>query len=155
MKVTLIGSHLCPDTLYAINELAATAQLTFREGMEYESMEYAEDGSVVYRTPTGTTAENIILEGADVVSATPAMTQDETTGCLLFWRTALPLWTWRKFWHGSDHILHTKGAYRNQCGTPLLISHLDNSPHLPYLAAMRSPFSATRAPVRPAPRRFR
>ena len=23
MKVTLIGSHLCPDTLYAINELAA------------------------------------------------------------------------------------------------------------------------------------
>ena len=48
--------------------------------MEYESMEYAEDGSVVYRTPTGTTAENIILEGSDVVSATPAMTQDETTG---------------------------------------------------------------------------
>ena len=30
--------------------------------------------------PTGTTAENIILEGSDVVSATPAMTQDETTG---------------------------------------------------------------------------
>lgn len=23
MKITLIGSHLCPDTLYAINELAA------------------------------------------------------------------------------------------------------------------------------------
>lgn len=60
------------DPEEAINELAATAQLTFREGMEYESMEYAEDGSVVYRTPTGTTAENIILEGADVVSATPA-----------------------------------------------------------------------------------
>ena len=68
------------DPEEAINELAATAQLTFREGMEYESMEYAEDGSVVYRTPTGTTAENIILEGSDVVSATPAMTQDETTG---------------------------------------------------------------------------
>ena len=68
------------DPEEAINELAATAQLTFREGMEYESMEYAEDGSVVYRTPTGTTAENIILEGADVVSATPAMTQNETTG---------------------------------------------------------------------------
>ena len=68
------------DPEAAIDELAATAQLTFRQGMEYETSEYAEDGSVVYRTPTGTTAENIILEGADVVSATPAMTQDETTG---------------------------------------------------------------------------
>ena len=68
------------DPEAAIDELAATAQLTFREGMEYEDAEYADDGSVVYKTPTGTTAENIILEGSDVVSATPAMTQDETTG---------------------------------------------------------------------------
>ena len=43
-------------------------------------MEYADDGSVVYKTPSGTTAENIILEGSDVVSAEPMMTQDETTG---------------------------------------------------------------------------
>ena len=68
------------DPEAAIDELAATAQLTFREGMEYEDAEYADDGSVVYKTPTGTTAENIILEGSDVVSATPAMTQDESTG---------------------------------------------------------------------------
>ncbi len=68
------------DPEAAIDELAATAQLTFREGMEYEDAEYADDGSVVYRTPTGTTAENIILEGSDVVSAEPAMTQDESTG---------------------------------------------------------------------------
>lgn len=68
------------DPEAAIDELAATAQLTFREGKEYEDAEYADDGSVVYKTPTGTTAENIILEGSDVVSATPAMTQDETTG---------------------------------------------------------------------------
>ena len=68
------------DPEAAIDELAATAQLTFREGMEYEDAEYADDGSVVYKTPTGTNAENIILEGSDVVSATPAMTQDETTG---------------------------------------------------------------------------
>lgn len=68
------------DPEAAINELAATAQLTFREGMEYETSEYGEDGSIVYKTPAGTTAENVILEGADVVSATPAMTQDQTTG---------------------------------------------------------------------------
>ena len=68
------------DPEEAINELAATAQLTFREGKEYESTEYGEDGNIVYRTPSGTTAENVILEGSDVVSATPAMTQDEATG---------------------------------------------------------------------------
>lgn len=68
------------DPEAAIDELAATAQLTFRQGMEYETSEYAEDGSIVYRTPSGTTAENVILEGSDVVSATPAMTQDESTG---------------------------------------------------------------------------
>lgn len=68
------------DPEAAIDELAATAQLTFRQGMEYETSEYAEDGSIVYRTPSGTTAENIILEGSDVVSAEPAMTQDQSTG---------------------------------------------------------------------------
>lgn len=68
------------DPEEAVQELAATAQLTFREGMEYESVEYADDGSMVYKTPSGTTADNIILEGNDVVSAEPAMTQDETTG---------------------------------------------------------------------------
>ena len=68
------------DPEAAIDELAATAQLTFREGMEYEDAEYADDGSMVYKTPAGTTAENIILEGSDVVSAEPAMTQDESTG---------------------------------------------------------------------------
>lgn len=68
------------DPEEAINELSATALLTFREGMEYESMDYAEDGSVVYKTPSGTTADAVILEGADVVKAEPAMNQDQTTG---------------------------------------------------------------------------
>ncbi len=68
------------DPESAIDELAATAQLTFREGMEYETSEYGDDGNIVYKTPTGTTAENIILEGNDVVSAEPAMTQDPETG---------------------------------------------------------------------------
>ena len=44
------------DPEAAIDELAATAQLTFRQGMEYETSEYAEDGSIVYRTTSGTTA---------------------------------------------------------------------------------------------------
>lgn len=68
------------DPEEAINELSATALLTFREGMEYESMDYAEDGSIVYKTPSGTTAETIILEGSDIVKAEPAMNPDETTG---------------------------------------------------------------------------
>lgn len=68
------------DPEEAINELAATAMLTFREGNEYETVDYAEDGSQVFKTPAGTTAESIILEGADVATAEPAMRQDETSG---------------------------------------------------------------------------
>lgn len=31
MKVTVIGSHLCPDTLYALNRLSeAKAEITFK-----------------------------------------------------------------------------------------------------------------------------
>ena len=68
------------DPEKAINELSATAMLTFREGMEYETMEYGEGGDPIYKTPTGTTAETIILEGADVVSAQPGVQQDEGSG---------------------------------------------------------------------------
>ncbi|MGN0294408.1 MAG: glutaredoxin [Lachnospiraceae bacterium] len=32
MKVTVIGSHLCPDTLYALNQLsAAGAEISFKD----------------------------------------------------------------------------------------------------------------------------
>ncbi len=68
------------DPEKAINELAATAMLTFREGGSYETMEYGENGEPIYKTPTGTTADTIILEGSDVVSAQPAVTQNESTG---------------------------------------------------------------------------
>ena len=64
------------DPEAAIVELSATAMLTFREGMEYETTEYGSDGNPVYKTPAGTTAENIILEGADVVKAEPVVNQD-------------------------------------------------------------------------------
>lgn len=68
------------DPEKAINELSATAMLTFREGGEYETLEYGENGQEVYKIPAGTTAETIILEGSDVVSAQPAVTQTESTG---------------------------------------------------------------------------
>ncbi len=68
------------DPENAINELAATAMLTFREGMEYENSSYDADGEPVYTVPAGTTAESIILEGSDVVEAVPAMQPDESTG---------------------------------------------------------------------------
>ena len=64
------------DPEAAIEELSATAMLTFREGMEYETTEYGSDGNPVYKTPAGTTAENIIMEGADVVKAEPVVNQD-------------------------------------------------------------------------------
>ena len=50
------------DPEYAIEELGAMAELTFREGAEYD--EYG---------PTGVTADNIILRGADIKSAWPGV----------------------------------------------------------------------------------
>ena len=68
------------DPEKAINELSATALLTFREGGEYADMGYDENGNPVYKTPAGTTAETIILEGNEVVSAKPAVNQNQETG---------------------------------------------------------------------------
>ena len=31
MKITVIGSHLCPDTLYALNQLAAGVEVSFQD----------------------------------------------------------------------------------------------------------------------------
>ena len=67
-----------PET--AIQELAATALLTFRPGNEYETQTVDEDGSEVYKTPKGATAETILLQGSDIVKAEPAMQRNETTG---------------------------------------------------------------------------
>ena len=68
------------DPENAIKELSATAMLTFREGGEYADMEYGSDGQPVYKVPSGTTADTIILEGADVVKAEPGVQQDPSTG---------------------------------------------------------------------------
>ncbi len=71
-------SDFDPET--AIKEISATALLTFREGMEYEEMSYDDDGEPVYEVPAGETAEKIVLEGNDVVEATPMMQRNDTTG---------------------------------------------------------------------------
>lgn len=71
-------SDFDPET--AIEEISATALLTFREGMEYETESLDEDGNILMQTPTGTTAEEVILSGSDVAEATAVMIQDSTTG---------------------------------------------------------------------------
>lgn len=68
------------DPQSAIEELAATAQVTFREGQEYTTETTGSDGNPVYKTPKGTTASNIILQGSDIQSASPEMKTDQTTG---------------------------------------------------------------------------
>ncbi len=68
------------DPQKSIEELAATAQVTFREGMEYTTQTTGSDGQPVYKTPKGVTASDIILKGNDIVSAKPEIRQDNTTG---------------------------------------------------------------------------
>lgn len=66
------------DPEEAINELAATAYLTFREGNEYTT-EPDEEGNQI-TVPTGVTAENIIIEGSDVETANANMQQTSDRG---------------------------------------------------------------------------
>ena len=68
------------DPEAAIQEISATAQLTFRPGAEYETTDTGEDGQPIYRTPTGETAETVLLDGSDVESAEAQMYQDPETG---------------------------------------------------------------------------
>lgn len=68
------------DPESAIQELSATAMLTFREGGDYTTTTTGSDGQPVYKTPKGTTATNIILQGSDIKSAKSEMVQDQQTG---------------------------------------------------------------------------
>lgn len=61
----------------AIQELASTAKLTFRPGDSYESVEYADDGTIIRKTPTGDTAETILLDGSDIASAVAKVSNSE------------------------------------------------------------------------------
>ena len=68
------------DPQTAIEELAANAALDCRPGMEYESQSLDADGNVVYNTPTGETADEVILDGSDIVSAQAGYITNEQTG---------------------------------------------------------------------------
>lgn len=61
----------------AIEELSATAALTFREGKEYESTAFDSDNNMVYKTPSGVTAENVLIEGKDIASAQAMTSSDQ------------------------------------------------------------------------------
>lgn len=63
------------DPESAAQELAATAVLTFREGVETTQVQ-DEDGSII-NIPTGAT-ETVVLEGKDVASAAAIVGQDST-----------------------------------------------------------------------------
>ena len=65
------------DPESAIEEISATAELTFREGNEYAGNEIGSDGKAVATTPSGVTAENVILQGSDIKSAKAQAVQDE------------------------------------------------------------------------------
>jgi Preprotein translocase subunit SecD len=70
------------DPEAAIEELAATALLTFREGNEYETEDYT--GEYLGFTPKGVTAENIILQGAEVENAQSQPIQNTSTGAIQY-----------------------------------------------------------------------
>ena len=56
------------DAKAAIEEISATAQLTFRPGNSYASQDINGEGEVIYKTPTGDT-ETILMDGSNVASA--------------------------------------------------------------------------------------
>lgn len=56
------------DPEKAIEEISATAQLTFRPGNSYATTERDAKGAMVYKTPTGET-EEILMDGSNVQKA--------------------------------------------------------------------------------------
>lgn len=67
------------DPESAIEELSATADLTFRGGDEYTDFKMGSDGDAVYSTPKGETASNLLLSGSDIESAQAVVTSDDQT----------------------------------------------------------------------------
>ena len=53
----------------AVSEIAETAELTFRPGNQAQDTTYDKEGNLVQKTPTGETAEKVLLSGADVEDA--------------------------------------------------------------------------------------
>lgn len=65
------------DPEAAIDEISATAQLTFRPGNSYATTELDSNGETVYKTPTGET-EEILMDGSNVAKAEPML--DNSSG---------------------------------------------------------------------------
>ena len=65
------------DPNEAIEEISATAVLTFRPGNSYESVDYDADGNPVMKTPTGETAEKVLLDGSTVKKAEAGVIDDK------------------------------------------------------------------------------
>lgn len=61
----------------AISEISATAKLTFRPGKSYESETVDKNGNVILKTPTGETAETVLMDGSMVEDATAGMQQEQ------------------------------------------------------------------------------
>lgn len=53
----------------AINEISSTASLTFRPGNSYEDVSYDTNGETVMKTPSGETAETVLMDGSMVKDA--------------------------------------------------------------------------------------
>lgn len=87
------------DPEAAVKELGETARLTFREGHEVDQL----------GAPTGITAENIILEGADVQEAYASYSQDESGAYI--WGVSLVLADSGKdkFAEATSRLCETRG----------------------------------------------
>ncbi len=66
------------DAVKSIDEISSTAKLTFRPGQEYETTDVDSNGNIVQKTPSGTTAETILMDGSAVESAEVMVSNDGT-----------------------------------------------------------------------------
>lgn len=67
------------DPEKAIQEISSTASLTFRQGDDYESADVDNDGNQIAKGPKGETAENVLIEGKDIESATVEVQAAQST----------------------------------------------------------------------------
>lgn len=61
----------------AIGEISATASLTFRPGNSYETQTVDKDGNAIMKTPSGETAETVLMDGSYVEDAEAKIQQEQ------------------------------------------------------------------------------